>query len=188
VRLDSGDILSLSKEVRTLLDKDGLGEVQIFVSGNIDELGIRKLLTGGAPINGFGVGTKLDTSEDAPYLECAYKLVEYAGKPRLKTSTGKATLPGRKQIFRMMNVGVISGDTITLEQERSKGEPLLWKVMEKGRRLDSAPDLAVIARYIGNQLRSLPENLRRLETDPPYNVRISPTLLRLQEETRKLYE
>ena len=188
VRLDSGDILALSKEVRLLLNGNGLGEVQIFVSGNIDEWGIRRLLAGGAPIDGFGVGTKLDTSEDAPYLECAYKLVEYAGKPRLKTSTGKATLPGCKQIFRKMHEGVIAGDTITLDIERPDGEPLLMKVMEKGRRLEKATDLAAIARYTGDQLRALPENLRRLETDPPYDVRISAALLNLREETRKLHD
>ena len=188
VRLDSGEILALSKEVRSLLDQNGLREVQIFVSGNIDEWGIRRLLAGGAPIDGFGVGTKLDTSEDAPYLECAYKLVEYAGKPRLKTSTGKSTLPGCKQIFRRTNEGAIVGDTITLEQERPGGEPLLTKVMEKGRRLEAAPDLATIARYTGDQLGALPEHLRRLETDPPYDVRLSPALLKLREETRKLHD
>ncbi len=186
VRLDSGDILSLSKEIRALLDREGLREVQIFVSGNMDEQEIRRLLAGGAPIDGFGVGTKLDTSEDAPYLECAYKLVEYAGRPRLKTSTGKATLPGRKQVFRKMKGGVMGGDTIALERETHEGEPLLRKVMENGRRLVGAPDLAAIARYTGEQLRALPENLRRLETDPPYDVRVSPAMLRLQEETRKL--
>ncbi len=188
VRLDSGDILALSKEVRSFLDRNGLGDVEIFVSGSIDERGIGRLLAGGAPIDGFGVGTKLDTSEDAPYLECAYKLVEYAGKPRLKTSAGKATLPGRKQIFRRMNRGAIAGDTITLDPERPGGEPLLRKVMEKGRRLEKAPDLAAIARYTGDQLRALPGNLRRLETDPPYDVRISPALLKLREETRKSRE
>ena len=187
VRLDSGDILTLSKEVRSLLDQNGLNEVEIFVSGNIDERGIRRLLDGGAPIDGFGVGTKLDTSEDAPYLECAYKLVEYAGKPRLKTSTGKATLPGRKQVFRRMNGGAIAGDTITLEEERAEGEPLLRKVMEKGRRMETAPDLAMISRYAGEQLQMLPENLRRLETNPPYDVRISPALERLRDVTRKLH-
>jgi nicotinate phosphoribosyltransferase len=188
VRLDSGDILPLSNEVRTLLDHEGLGDVEIFVSGNIDERSIRRLLAGGAPIDGFGVGTKLDTSEDAPYLECAYKLVEYAGKPRLKTSTGKATLPGRKQVFRRMNGGVIAGDTITLEEERLEGEPLLRKVMEKGRRLETAPDLAAISRYAGEQLQMLPEHLRQMETNPPYDVRISPALERLRELTRKLHE
>jgi nicotinate phosphoribosyltransferase len=188
VRLDSGDISTLSAEVRALLDRESLGDVQIFVSGNIDEQGIRGLLAGGAPIDGFGVGTKLDTSEDAPYLECAYKLVEYAGKPRLKTSLGKATLPGRKQIFRRTNKGVISGDTVTLDRERVDGEPLLRKMMEQGRRLETAPDLLAISRYAGEQLQMLPENLRRLETNPPYDVRISPALLRLREETQKSHE
>ncbi len=124
---------------------------------------------------------------DAPYLECAYKLVVYAGTPRLKTSTGKATLPGCKQIFRGMKMGEISGDTVTLDGEQGQGEPLLRKVMEKGRRLDPAADLSAIARYIRKQLNVLPENLRRLETDPPYPIRISPTLMRLREETRKLH-
>jgi nicotinate phosphoribosyltransferase len=187
VRLDSGDILTLSKDVRSLLNREGLAEVQIFVSGNIDERGIGELLAGGAPIDGFGVGTKLDTSEDAPYLECAYKLVEYAGKPRLKTSTGKATLPGRKQIFRRTNGGTIAGDTITLEDERSQGEHLLRKVMEPGRRLETPPDRAAIAEVTGGQLRALPETLCRMETDPPYDVRISSALLRLREETRTVH-
>jgi nicotinate phosphoribosyltransferase len=188
VRLDSGDILTLSKEVRSLLDRDGLREIQIFVSGDIDEEAIRRLLAGGAPIDGFGVGTKLDTSEDAPYLECAYKLVEYAGKPRLKTSAGKATLPGRKQIFRQTDAGVMSGDMVTLEEERPAGEPLLRKVMERERRLDPPSDLAAIAHYTGEQLKALPEHLRRLETTPPYYVGISQDLLGLRDEIRKLRE
>ncbi|MHB8771712.1 MAG: nicotinate phosphoribosyltransferase [Syntrophales bacterium] len=187
LRLDSGDILALSKEVRALLDREGLGEVGLFASGNIDERGIRRLLAGGAPIDGFGVGTKLDTSEDAPYLECAYKLVEYAGQPRLKTSPGKATLPGRKQVFRRMSAGVMAGDTIALAGERHAGEPLLRKVMEKGRRLEQPADLAAVSRTAAEQLQTLPENLRRLEDDPPYEVRTSPALIGLREETRKLY-
>lgn len=187
VRLDSGDILSLSKEVRSLLDRSGLPEVQIFVSGNIDEGGIRHLLAAGAPINGFGVGTKLDTSEDAPYLECAYKLVEYAGKPQLKTSPGKATLPGRKQVFRRSENGVIVRDTVTLAGIEEEGVPLLIKVMTQGRRVSPALDLAAIALYTKDQLTALPENLHRLEPDPPYEVDISPALLRLQEETKRAH-
>ena len=86
VRLDSGDLLTLSKDVRRILDEKGFREIRIFVSGNIDEHAIRTLLTHGAPIDGFGVGTKLDTSADAPYMDSAYKLMEYAGRPRCKTS------------------------------------------------------------------------------------------------------
>lgn len=188
LRLDSGDLLALSKEVRSLLDAEGLSDVQIFVSGNMDERAIARLLAEGAPIDGFGVGTRLDTSDDAPYLECAYKLVEYAGQPRVKTSAGKATLPGRKQVFRRTEGGVLAGDTIALEGERLPGEPLLRKVMEGGRRLEASRELSAISRYAAAQLRTLPENLRRLEKEPPYDVRISPALLRLQEETGKLHQ
>ena len=91
---------TLSQDVRGILDHGGFQEIRIFASGNLDEYAIRELMSQGAPIDGFGVGTKLDTSEDAPYLECAYKLMEYAGRPRFKKSQGKATMPGRKQVFR----------------------------------------------------------------------------------------
>jgi nicotinate phosphoribosyltransferase len=188
VRLDSGDIPALSRQVRALLDSEGLKEVQIFVSGNMDERAIARLLAEGAPIDGFGVGTRLDTSDDVPYLECAYKLVEYAGKPRLKTSAGKATLPGRKQVFRRMEGGAMAGDTIGLEGEKLPGEPLLVQVMAGGRRVGDAPDLDAIARRTAGQLGALPGQLRRLEQAPPYDVRISPALERLREETRKRHE
>ncbi|MDA8126969.1 MAG: nicotinate phosphoribosyltransferase [Deltaproteobacteria bacterium] len=184
LRLDSGDFLSLSREVRALLNQEGLPEVQVFVSGNMDEYAIRDLLAAGAPIGGFGGGTKLDTSADAPYLECAYKLVEYAGRPRLKASAGKATLPGRKQVFRRIDEGRLAGDTVALEGEAGvPGEPLLMKVMEKGRRLFPALELTAIARHAQAQLESLPEGLRRLDGRSPYEVQISPGLRRLQEET-----
>lgn len=188
VRLDSGDIFGLSREVRLLLDRNHLPDIQIFVSGDIDEYRIQKLLDAGAPINGFGVGTRLDTSEDAPFLECAYKLAEYAGEPRLKTSQGKATLPGRKQIYRHLKEGVIMGDTVTLENDPREGLPLVQKIMEKGRRLHPDHDLTSLARYTGAQLKALPEHLRRLETEPSYPVEIAPVLLRLQAETRRLHE
>ena len=184
VRLDSGDILALSREVRALFDREGLTEVGIFVSGNMDEYEIENLLAAGAPIDGFGVGTKLDTAEDAPYLECAYKLVEYDGRPRLKTSAGKATLPGRKQVFRRTEGGRMVGDTVALAAEEGMaGSPLLVRVMEGGRRLSPQLDLPAIAGYAQEQLQALPETLRCLETDPPYDVRFSPALRRLQEET-----
>ncbi len=183
VRIDSGDILGLSKEVRKVLDGKGLEDVHIFVSGNIDEYAIRDLLSQGAPIDGFGVGTKLDTSEDAPYLECAYKLMEYAGKPRMKKSRGKATMPGRKQVFRRFDNGVMSGDTLTVENDPQEGVPLIGKVMEKGVRLSPASSLKDIAAYTKEQYKTLPESLKNLSMDPSCPVRISSILLRLQEET-----
>jgi nicotinate phosphoribosyltransferase len=188
VRLDSGEILALSREVRRILDQSGLPDVQIFVSGDIDEYRIRELLSASAPVNGFGVGTKLDTSADAPYLECAYKLVEYAGRPKLKASTGKATLPGRKQVFRRIQNGFIAGDTVTLAADRGEGFPLLAKVMEGGRRLSPAPTLSAIAEYAAKQLQSLPQSLRGLGATPPNIVEISPVLRKLHNEIRRLHE
>jgi nicotinate phosphoribosyltransferase len=183
VRIDSGDILGLSKEVRKILDGKGLEEIHIFVSGNIDEHAIRDLLSRGAPIDGFGVGTKLDTSEDAPYLECAYKLMDYAGKPRMKKSHGKATMPGRKQVFRRFEKGVMTGDTLTLENDPQEGIPLIGKVMEKGVRLSPPLGWQEIAQYTKEQYKTLPESLKNLSTDPACPIRISHLLLRLQEET-----
>src|SRR5678815_1298996 len=114
VRLDSGDLMIHSRKVRRILDDAGLKDIGIFCSGNLDEYRLRDLVQDGAPINGFGVGTRLDTSEDAPSLECVYKLVEYDGQPRRKRSEGKATWPGRKQVFRQYgSSGQMEGDTIT---------------------------------------------------------------------------
>ncbi len=178
IRLDSGDLLAQSRDVRHILDSNGFPDIRIFASGNLDELAIRDLLSAGAPIDGFGVGTKLDTSEDAPYLECAYKMTEYAGVPRLKKSAGKATIPGRKQIFRRFSKGVMTGDLLTLESETAEGNPLLEKVMEKGMRRGSRHSLDEIRKYARRQLESLPPHIRSLELSPPYPVDISPSLSR----------
>jgi len=185
VRLDSGDFLALSKEVRSILDQNGLPEIRILVSGNVDEIMIRKLLAAGAPIDAFGVGTKLDTSEDAPYMECAYKLMEYDGKPRLKKSSGKATLPGRKQVLRSYKEGIMIRDTITEDGDMQEGTSLIEKVMDQGRRLQPPHDLKKIAAYTKSQLESLPEYLRQLSTTPSYPVEIAPSLIRLREITEQ---
>jgi nicotinate phosphoribosyltransferase len=185
VRLDSGDFLALSQEVRLILDRNGLSDIKILASGNIDEGMIRALVSGGAPIDAFGVGTKLDTSEDAPYMECAYKLMEYDGKPRLKKSSGKATLPGRKQVWRRFQDGTMIGDTLTLEGDLQEGIPLVEKVMEQGKRLLPPSDLTSLAAYTKSQLQSLPENLCRLAVAPSYPVEIAPALIRLKETTEQ---
>ncbi len=185
VRLDSGDLLVLSKDVRQILDQAGLTDVRIFASGNLDENAIRDLLSQGAPINGFGVGTKLDTSEDAPYLECAYKLMEYAGTPRFKKSEGKATIPGRKQIFRQFEDKTMVGDVLTVEGDEIEGVPLLAKVMSGGKIISRRQDLKEIAAYTRSQLKSLPAHFQRLETTPPYPVKVSPILSRLGQELER---
>jgi len=183
VRLDSGDIPELSRQVRTILDRGGFPGIRIFVSGNMDEFTIRDLLDRGASIDGFGVGTKLDTSADVPYLECAYKLMEYAGRARLKKSPGKMTLPGAKQVYRQLEGGVMAGDVLTVTTDRATGTPLMIQVMAAGRRIVPRGDLNAIAAYGQEQLRALPCRFRQLAATPPYPVSISPALAALSRET-----
>ena len=181
VRLDSGDLAALSRSVRRILDEGGLSEATIFASGNIDEYRIRDLLAAGSPIDGFGVGTSLVTSSDAPYLDAVYKLQEYAGKARRKRSTGKATWPGRKQVFRHTDrAGRFEHDVITVEGDERKGEPLLVPVMRSGRRLDAPESLAAMRERAAAQLAKLPERLRALESAAsPYRVEIALALRKL---------
>ncbi|MFZ3251144.1 MAG: nicotinate phosphoribosyltransferase, partial [Pseudolabrys sp.] len=143
VRLDSGDLIPLARSVRSILDDGGLSYVSIFASGGLDEDYLAEIIQAGAPIDGFGIGTSLTTSSDAPALDCAYKLQEYAGRPRRKRSSGKATWPGRKQVWRRYGPdGRLNGDTISTEIDAHPGEQLVEPVMKDGRRLDPAPTLA----------------------------------------------
>jgi len=183
VRLDSGDIFTLSKAVRNILDRGGFPGIKIFVSGNMDEFSIQDLLTQGAPIDGFGVGTKLDTSADVPYLECAYKLMAYEGRPRLKKSPGKVTLPGAKQIYRRMENGIMKGDILTVAVDSAPGTALLKQVMASGRRIEDPLNLNAIAAAARYQFETLPPHFRQLATAPPYPVVIAPALVTLARET-----
>jgi len=184
VRLDSGDLCEHARRVRAILDAGGLREVRIFSSGSLDEHRIGGLVGCGAPIDGFGVGTLLATSGDAPFLECAYKLQEYAGRPRRKRSEGKATLPGRKQVLRRHTPdGTMAGDLITLEGETGAGSPLIVPVMRGGRRVAPPEDLGMIRRRVAAGLLSLPAHLRALGGDPPYLVEIAPKLYELAART-----
>ena len=183
VRLDSGDILSLSQEVRRILDAAGLGYVRIFVSGGLDEHVIDELLTAGAPIDAFGVGTRMDVSADAPYLDMAYKLVRYAGRNVLKFSTGKETWTGEKQVYRALGPdGRFAGDRLTLREEDppTSAEPLLGTVMTSGAVTTPLPALAAIRDHCAAQLRALPEAVRRLRDPATYPVAYSDRLLALQ--------
>ncbi len=182
VRLDSGDLRQLAFEVREILDRAGLQEVAIVASGGLDENELKELAESGAPIDYFGVGTKLDTSADAPYLDCAYKLQEYAGRPRRKRSTGKATLPGRKQVTRRYVDGKMAGDVIHLEGERFEGEPLLVPVMLGGRRVLPKEPLSRIRTRTLAGLARLPDHLRALETTPPYPVTVAESIEKLVHE------
>jgi nicotinate phosphoribosyltransferase len=184
VRLDSGDLAALAREVRAVLDAAGLKSATIFASGNLDEYRVRDLVARGAPIDAFGVGTSLVTSADAPNLDAVYKLQEYGGRARRKRSTGKATWPGRKQVYRRLTAdGTFAGDVVTVEGDAQTGEPLLAEVMTGGRLLGSLPNLDEIRLHARSQLSCLPRRLRELEdAAEPYAVEISPRLRALAAE------
>jgi len=188
VRLDSGDLDAHAQRVRAILDEGGLPDVRIFSSGNLDEHRLRELLAQGAPIDGFGVGTLMDTSADVPYLDCAYKLTEYAGRGRRKRSESKATWPGRKQVYRHYDTdGRMAGDTVTHYDAPAEGEPLLEHMMSGGRRIDPGESLDTIRERLNTQLERLPQPLRRLESAgspeaPAYPVAIAPALRQLAEQ------
>ncbi|MCC5808809.1 MAG: nicotinate phosphoribosyltransferase [Ectothiorhodospiraceae bacterium] len=189
VRLDSGDLLTLSRQSRQLLDEAGLGQVKVLVSGGLDEDGIAELVAQGAPIDGFGVGTDMGVSSDAPALDIAYKLCEYAGRARMKLSSGKPVLPGRKQVFRVGDDQTDHGDVIARQGEAHPGRPLLETVMERGRRTRPSPALDAIREHARSQVDRLPDSIRRPEpADPPYPVEVSVTLAELQGRVKHSLE
>jgi nicotinate phosphoribosyltransferase len=182
VRLDSGDMISLSKRVREILDAGGLHDVIIFASGGIDEDLLIEMAKAHAPIDGFGIGTSLTTSSDAPALDCAYKLQEYAGTPRRKRSIGKATWPGRKQVWRRYGPDSrMIGDVLSLADDAQAGEPLIHQVMRDGRRIQ-LPTLEEVRMHAVHELRRLPEPLRRLEPGASYPVQVAAPLQQLASE------
>jgi nicotinate phosphoribosyltransferase len=178
IRLDSGDLASLTRAARARLDQHGLQRVQIIASGGLDEYSVRDLVASGAPVDGFGVGTAMGVSRDEPSLDMVYKLVEYAGRGRVKTSPGKPVLPGRKQIFRMEVDGTVTEDVIARHGEDIRGRPLLQPVMLKGTRVDDARDTLTAARARAErEMAALPAHVRSLDPPAqPFPVRISESL------------
>ncbi len=162
VRLDSGDISHLAREVRRILDEGDLKDVKIIVSGGIDEYMIDQWVKDSVPIDAFGVGTKFITSADAPYLDIAYKLVEYEGKPRVKTSPGKATFPYRRQVFRRYSGELMEEDIVVRHDQPEEGEPLVEKVLEGGRAVAELPSLGEIRDRLSEDIGRLPPPLRDL--------------------------
>jgi nicotinate phosphoribosyltransferase len=182
VRLDSGDLATLAREVRALLDAGGCRDIRIVASGSIDEYVIARMLAVGAPIDVYGVGTQLDVSADAPSLDCAYKLQEYDGRPRRKRSAGKATWPGRKQVLREYGEdGRIRSDVIAPAGQHGAGRPLLAPVMRAGRRLGVLPDLEGSRERARRELASVPAAGVRIEDPEPLEAQVAPELRMLAE-------
>jgi nicotinate phosphoribosyltransferase len=176
VRLDSGDVALLSRSVRKILDHDGLSDVNIVVSGDLDEYQIRELVEQGTPIDSFGVGTQLGTSGDEPFLGGVYKLVEEGGRPKIKLSTGKLTIPGKKQVFRVREGERYHHDVMALEDEAIDGDPLLEPVMSCGRSTLKPQPLERLQRRCLAALDSLPGPLSSLVHRAQYPVHYSEGL------------
>jgi nicotinate phosphoribosyltransferase len=181
VRLDSGDLLELSRKARAMLDEAWLTSARIFASGGLDELEVEELVQGGAPIDAFGIGTQMGVSADAPYIDSVYKLVEYDGRPVLKLSSKKATAPGPKQVFRAPD-----GDLVALRDEEGPpgSEPLLEVVLRGGSRVAAAPSIDDMRERFRRDLEGVPERARRLRDPGPVAVRHSSALDALTNRTR----
>jgi nicotinate phosphoribosyltransferase len=190
VRLDSGDLAKSSQKIRKILDKHGLSYAKIFVSGDLDEYKIASLLEQGAKIDAFGVGTKMGTSSDRPYLDVIYKLCETMNSdgssvPIMKLSEEKNTLPGRKQVYRFTNQdGVMEKDVIALADEQVPGDELLAKVMEKGKLIYNFPSLNDIQTSASENLSKLPERYKALTHAPAYPIELSRNLKLLIKKIR----
>jgi nicotinate phosphoribosyltransferase len=183
VRIDSGDLTAMARKVRAILDDGGLKDVIILVSGGINEDVLQGMIKEKAPIDGFGIGVNLAASVDVPALDCAYKLQEYAGTPKRKLSEGKATWPGRKQVWRSYDAnGRMRGDILSLENDTQPGEPLIVPVMRGGERLAPAPTLAQIRERAAADLARLPGPLTRLESGFEYPVNVANALTALANQ------
>ncbi|HZD01968.1 MAG TPA: nicotinate phosphoribosyltransferase [Actinomycetes bacterium] len=183
VRLDSGDLAELAVMARRLLDQAGLQRVRIVASGGLDEHAIARLVAVGAPIDGYGVGTRVGVSADAPYLDTAYKLVQFGSRPVMKLSPGKVSAPGPKQVFRGPPG---EGDLLGVRDEPVPAgfEPLLVPVLLGGRRTGVSGDLAAARARFEADLAWLPETALRLRDPKPPPVRVSQRLARLRDQVR----
>lgn len=190
VRLDSGDMAELSKQVRDVLDEAGLTDVQIFASSGFDEYKIRNVLDKGAKIDAFGVGTKLGVSADAPYLDMVYKLVHCGNRDIKKRSTGKVYLAGEKQVFRKTGEnGMFEADIIGLIDDEIPGAaPLLETVVEDGQLAASRPDLDAVRKQFASGFSKLDPAYKTLDAKKSYPVSVSPRLEEIQKKIDRMLE
>jgi len=187
VRIDSGDLAVLARKVRKILDEAGLSDVKIIASGGLDEYDLAEFADANVPYDSYGVGTKMGVSADAPWFDMAYKLVDYNNRPVLKLSTGKASWPGRKQVFRFHDSrGQLRKDVIALRDEELSGaEPLLKKVMEKGAVIESPPSLEQGRKRCLAELKQLPETAKAIRNPAYYSVESTFRLSSLRAEIEK---
>ena len=184
VRIDSGDLKKLAIEVRRIFDEAGLKSVKIIGSGGLDEFDLADFTVADVPYDSYGVGTKMGVSADAPWFDIAYKLVEYGERPVLKLSTGKASWPGKKQVFRMRDErGQLQKDVIALREENIPGaDPLLQKVMATGEVAVRYPTLEEIRDNFMGEFKRLSDPIKAIRNPASYPVEISPQLTKLREE------
>lgn len=188
IRIDSGDIYLLSREARRILDENGFRDALIFISGGINEYKIKELMEKNAPVNGFGVGTELVTSSDLPYLDCAYKLVEYDSKPAIKLSRKKITVPYKKQVYRIFRNGRIFKDIITHYDEVVEGGVKLLKIyMENGEPVRRLPSLKEIRELAMINFEKLPETFKSITQNMTLTPEISPRLVKATEELKSKF-
>ena len=183
VRIDSGALAALAREVRRIFDEAGFRDVQIFGSGGLDEYDIAEFTAKSVPFNAYGVGTQMGISGDQPWLDMAYKLVEVDGRPVLKLSRGKASMPGQKQVFRRSDGGRLIKDIVGLAGENLEGEPLLQTVMEKGAIKAPHPALGEIRERFRAEFALLDESVKALRSAKRFPVEISAALRRLRDRT-----
>ena len=183
VRLDSGDMVSLSREVRKIFDDAGLYDVKIYASSGFDEFKIAKVISEGATIDAFGVGTKVGVSADAPFVDVVYKMVRFKGRDVRKLSPGKVTLAGEKQVFRKSDQnGRYLEDIIGRRDEIiAEGKPLLEKVMENGHLLRSHPQLQMLQEKFKENFAALDDGYKSIQNHKAYPVKLSTRLDNLQE-------
>jgi nicotinate phosphoribosyltransferase len=186
IRIDSGDLGRLARQARSILDQHARSNVKIVVSSDLDEYRIEELVSSGTPIDGFGVGTELITSRDAPALSMVYKLVELDGQGKIKLSPGKKTYPMAKNVFRRRDRSDrFCGDHVTRADESAEGQPLLVPILQAGRLVAELPSLESIRSHCRQQLASLPERLRALDAKPDYPVSYSDAL---EADARRLFQ
>ncbi len=186
VRIDSGDLPRLARRVRDILDEAGFSELQIILSGDLDEYRVKEMLDAGVPVDVFGIGTQMGTSADSPFLGGVYKLVAEGGVPKVKLSTGKVTLPGLKQIYRSYDGDHIAHDLIALEGETvDETVPLLRRVMHQGRRVSESEPLNVVRERCLSSLARLPDPLRELTESSDYPVHLSSELSALAKKAEE---